>query len=237
MGRSLVHPATAATSGQPGLPARAKDVIKALTPLLSEERVARIDEVVSKRIRSVVVVLEEMNDPYNASAVLRSAEAFGIQEVHFIERVPRFAVSGGVTQGSDRWLDIVRHDSAQSCVGHLHSRGYRVFVADGRAPMFTPLDRLVSSDKVAVVFGNEHAGASAVIRALADGVTAVPMRGFVESLNLSVAVAVTLHSLTAHRSGDLRPKEAELLRARYMCLSVRDAEAIVHECLSRVTPQ
>ncbi len=224
----MVHPV-----GQFVLPAAAKDVISALVPLLSEQRLKRIEHVVAGRLRSVIAVLEEVYDPHNASAVLRTAEAFGTQEVHFIEHEPRFSAASRVTQGTDRWLDIVHHGSSQECVHHLHERGYVIFVADGNATDAISLREIASRDKVAVVFGNEHSGVSQEVRALVDGEVAIPMGGFVESLNLSVAAAVVLHALTQDRSGDLSDEDMQQLKARFMCLSVINAEIIVMDYLRR----
>lgn len=213
------------------LPAEPALVIEALEPLLTDERRLRIDSVIARRTRSVIPVMDGLIDPHNVAAVLRSADAFGVQEVHLIRGPEAFLVSTRVAQGTERWVDIVTHDTARACIETLHGRGYRVYVAtmDGQAQ---PGD-LQGEDKVAVVFGNEHAGVSAEIRALVDGTYAVGMRGFVESLNVSVATAITLHDATRDRAGDLSESEQLLLRARFMMYSVQRADAVVREHLRR----
>lgn len=215
------------------LPASADVVIEALTPLLSKRRLQRIEEVVSQRMRSVIAVLEDIVDPHNASAVLRSAEAFGTQEVHVIDSIQSFCATPAVTQGTEKWLDIFLHPTSQSCVQHLHQRGYQVLVADGSVANTASLDDLSLLGKVAVVFGNEHRGASVDIRKIADGMIAIPMRGFVESLNLSVAAAVVLQKATQRRKGDLNFEDAQNLRARFMMASVERADEIVVDCVRR----
>lgn len=215
------------------LPAPADVVIEVLAPLLSDRRLQRIDEVVSQRVRSVVAVLEDIVDPHNASAVLRSAEAFGTQEVHVIESMQTFCAAPAVTQGTEKWLDIFLHRSSPYCVEHLHQRGYHVLVADGNAANAASLDELNSLDKLAVVFGNEHSGASAEIRKLSDGTVSIPMRGFVESLNLSVAAAVVLQKATDGREGDLSLQDAQHLRARFMVASIDRAHEIVADYMRR----
>jgi tRNA (guanosine-2'-O-)-methyltransferase len=215
---------------EPPLPAPARVVIEALGPMLTERRRARIAAVVAGRTRAVVPVLEDLADPHNASAVMRSADAFGVQEIHVIEPGRRFAAARGVARGTHRWLDIVRHPDAGACVAALRSRGYAIYVAamDGEA---TPED-LRAHQRVAVVLGNEHRGASPEMRALVDGTYQIPMAGFVESLNVSVAAAITLYVTTRGRHGDLSPDEQAVLEARFLMSSVRDAERVVVDHLA-----
>jgi tRNA (guanosine-2'-O-)-methyltransferase len=166
-----------------------------------------------------------VDDPHNVAAVLRSAEAFGTQEVHLLAGERAFVASQSVTQGGDRWLDIVRHASARACVEALHARGHRVYVATMDGDM-RPAD-LATIPRVAVVFGNEHAGVGAELAALADGRYTIPMRGFAQSLNVSVAAALTLHAATRGRRGDLEPQDRLALRARWAMLSVDRADEIL----------
>lgn len=199
--------------------------MRVLAPLVTPLRLARMDAVLARRTRSLAPVLEDLADPHNGAAVMRSADAFGCQEVHVIEGRHRFAVSDRVTRGTHRWLDLVRHESAAACVDHLHGRGFRVFVAamDGDV---APED-LQREPRAAIVMGNEHKGASSEMRALVDGVYRIPMEGFVESLNVSVASAITLYVASRGRHGDLDEAARDEIRARWLLASVRDAEAIV----------
>jgi tRNA (guanosine-2'-O-)-methyltransferase len=213
------------------LPADPASVIAALEPLLTAERRARIEAVLSARSCAVVAVLDGVLDPHNISAVLRSADAFGVQQVHIITRDEQFSASTRVSQGADRWLDVVRHASARACVNALHERGHRVYVAC-MAGTLRP-EALAEEAKPAIVFGNEHAGVSDELRALADGTYAIPMQGFVQSLNVSVAAGITLFEAMRGRPGDLPAVERERLRARYCLLSVPRAEEVVDEFLRR----
>lgn len=213
------------------LPAAAADVITALSPFLSPERTARIESVLNGRTRRLVMVLDQTTDPHNAAAVLRSADAFGIQEVHVIAGDQPFTAPPRVARGTAHWLDVRRHDTAAACVELLRARGYRILVASMEGTV-TPA-QLRDLDRVAVVFGNEHLGVSPALRALADGTYAIPMHGFVESLNVSVAAAITMHAVTHDRPGDLPERERNELRARFMLASVRSGEEVVHEMLMR----
>lgn len=209
------------------LPAPARAVIAVLAPLVTPERLARIESIVLRRTRSLVPVLEDLADPHNGAAVMRSADAFGCHEVHVIEDRNRFAVSHHVTRGTHRWLELVRHESSAACCAALRARGYEVLVAamDGE---LAPED-LARLPKVAIVFGNEHKGASAAMRAGATGSYRIPMVGMVESLNVSVASAITLYVGARGRQGDLDEAERDLIRARLLLSQVRDAERIVRE--------
>ncbi|MBN1655443.1 MAG: RNA methyltransferase [Deltaproteobacteria bacterium] len=213
------------------LPARPEIVIRALQPLLTEERIRRLETIINQRTRSVIAVLDGLIDPHNTAAILRSADAFGTQEVHVIERDEPFIASTRVTTGAERWLDLIRHSTAERCVNVLRDRGFRVYVATSDGEL-NPFD-LARIERVAVVFGNEHSGVRQEFLQYSDGSYGIPMRGFVQSLNVSVATAITLHAATVGRSGDLTSAERTMLRARFMMLSVRNATQVVLDYLRR----
>lgn len=224
-------PEASVLAARRALPAGPAQVIAALEPLLSDDRIARIDAVIARRLRSVVPVLDAVDDPRNVSAVLRSAEAFGVQDVHLVRGEHAFMASRLITQGAERWLDLCWHAGPEACIAALRAKGFRVYVAsmDGAR---TPED-LAAVDKAAIVFGNEKSGVGAALAALADERMAIPMAGFSQSLNVSVAAAITLYSATRGRSPDLDAREREELRARFMFLSVPRAYEVVAEHLSR----
>src|SRR5689334_13155530 len=112
-------PQVEALARQRPLPASPAQVIAALEPLLSDERIARIDGVLARRTRAVVPVLDAVDDPRNVSAVLRSAEAFGLQEVHLVRGAHPFLASRLITQGAERWLDLCWHDGPEACIAAL----------------------------------------------------------------------------------------------------------------------
>lgn len=213
------------------LPADVATIIAALDPFLTEERRRRIASVIAARTRAVVPILDGLIDPHNVAAVMRSADAFGVQEVHLLAGPETFLASRRVSQGTDRWVDVVRHASPSACASFLRQRGYRLYVAamDGAVEP----SALAREARVAVVFGNEHGGVSEEMRALADGTYTIPMRGFVQSLNVSVAAAITLYSAMQGRPGELGPEERETLRARYLLASVPRALDLLAEHLRR----
>ena len=212
------------------LPFSSEDIVRVLAPLVTDARLARIDSVIARRTRSLVPVLEGLSDPHNGAAILRSADAFGCHEVHLVAGRLPFAVSHRVSKGTHRWLDLVQNASATECATRLHARGYRVFVASMEGTL-TPED-LQAEPKAAVVLGNEHAGPSEEMRALADGTYRIPMVGFVESLNVSVASAITLYVASRGRHGDLDLAAQREIRARFLMAQVRDADRLLRERLA-----
>jgi tRNA (guanosine-2'-O-)-methyltransferase len=162
---------------------------------------------------------------------MRSAEALGYQSVHVIESADRFKRSARTAQGADKWLDVVRWPSPAPCVAHLHEAGYQIVVTDLEASR--TLGEVDFTQKTAVVFGNEAAGISPEMASLADARCVIPMAGFVESFNISVAAAVVLYHAFRYRvdrlgaHGDLDEQELNLLRARWYMKSVKEPEAII----------
>lgn len=213
------------------LPAEPERICAALEPMLTEERKRRIAEVIMTRSHAVAPVLDGLIDPHNVAAVLRSAEAFGVQAVHLVSGAGPFLASQRIAQGTQRWLDVIEHASPEACLRALRAHGYRVYVAamDGE---ITP-EALAEEKRVAIVFGNEHEGVSDEMRRLSDGAYTIPMRGFVQSLNVSVAAALTLRAAMRGRPGDLSAEERRVLRARYVLASVPNGRAILEEQLRR----
>jgi tRNA (guanosine-2'-O-)-methyltransferase len=201
----------------------------ALIPLVYPARLARFDAATRARLASVMMVLEGIIDPHNTAAVLRSCDAFGVGEVHLIDRGAQPLLTKRVTRGTERWLDLFVHDNTPTCAKGIAARGYEIWVADARAT--ATLDEVACRPRVALLFGNEHLGASAEARAHANGTFAVPMRGLVESLNISVAAAITLFTVTRHRTGDLGESEQRALRARYLLESVEHPQLVIERFL------
>jgi tRNA (guanosine-2'-O-)-methyltransferase len=194
---------------------------------LLPERKARIDEVVENRTRTLTVVMEAFCDPQNVNAVLRTCEAFGIQDLHVVEGVLKpYDRNKKVSQNADKWLDVHRWQSTRACLEHLRGQGFAVY-ATHLGPGSRGLGDLSFAGKVALVFGNEHRGVSADALELADARYAIPMMGFVQSLNVSVAAAISIAAAVERRvaergrHGDLAEPEAAALRERFYVLAVK----------------
>jgi tRNA (guanosine-2'-O-)-methyltransferase len=206
-------------------------VCAALAPLLLDERRARIDEAVAARLGGLRILIENLHDPHNGAAVLRSAEAFGIQRVDVVEAAEPFRFSPTVTQGCEKWLDVVRHPTLEAAVGALRAGGFRLYAAVPGAAL--TVEELDFSVPAAVMVGNEHAGLSGPAQAAAAARFEIPMTGMTRSLNLSVAAALVAERAAALRRralgarGDLDEAMQLALRARFYAASVRNPEAVV----------
>jgi tRNA (guanosine-2'-O-)-methyltransferase len=215
--------------------------LRLLEPMISAERRARIEEVARGRTYAFVPVLENLYDRGNASAVMRSAEALGFQRVDLIEPGERFKHANRVTQGADKWLDVYRWKSASECLPALRARGYRILATHFDASA-APVGDIDFSEPIALVFGNEKDGVSAEALALADGRAVIPMHGFVQSFNISVAAAICLYCAYRDRvarlgrQGDLGEREVRVLRALFSIRSARNPERLVERLLQRSSP-
>lgn len=204
--------------------------------LLLAPRIERVDRVVAGRTRSVTVVLDQLEDTFNMAAVLRTCEAFGVQDVHVIDNPEvRFEPHVKVTQGCDKWLDVQRYRSVAACVTAVKARGYALWVSAVVSAVEKPSESLFSlrfDQRVALAFGNERHGVSAELLAAADGTFWIPMRGFTQSLNISAAVSASVTRAMAWREehglgrGDLPPEELELLRQKFYELSVKQRKRL-----------
>jgi tRNA (guanosine-2'-O-)-methyltransferase len=170
-------------------------------------------------------------DPHNAAAVVRSADAFGVPEVHVVLREEAFLVGHRVAQGTERWVEVVAHRKAEDAVQALKARGFRLIATHPKGALVP--DDLRAIDRLCLVLGNERDGISEALSAAADDSVRIPMRGFVESLNLSVAAAVLLSAALAGRPGDLSASEQERWYAVGLLRSVPRADEILAALASR----
>lgn len=203
----------------------AQGVIRALEPLCTEPRQARLRQVVASRLQSVTVLLDNPHDPHNGSAILRSCDAFGIQQLHVVCADEPFAASRLVAKGSQRWVDVMQHRSVASSIDHLKSEGYQMLVTHPEGKL-TVAD-LPQLPRLALVLGNERDGVSPAFHEAASETVRVQMSGFVESLNVSVTAAILLHAATAGRSGDLSQQQADNLYARWLRQSVPRSDEVL----------
>ncbi len=187
---------------------------------MTPERLSKIMAVAEKRTSKVCLVLEDVRHPHNISACLRTAEAFGVQNIHVVEGKHRFKPSS-VTRGVDRWVDISTWSSSEELVKSLKAHGYRLAAAYPSSAA-TPIDSLPVEHPLAIVFGNEGEGLSSPWAELSDVQFTIPMVGMVESLNISVSCALSLRSVVERmklelgNSFFLEASERERLVSRWM---------------------
>lgn len=206
-------------------------VCEVLAPLLLDGRRERIDAALSTRLAGLRVLIENLHDPHNGAAVLRSVEAFGVQRVDVVESTEPFRFSSVVTQGCEKWLDVVRHPATAAALRVLRADGMALYAAVPGAR--ARLDDLDFARPAVVMVGNEHAGLGAEAVAAADACFGIPMYGMTQSLNLSVAAALIIERAATRRrqalgrDGDLDDAQKLALRARFFTESVRGAAAVL----------
>lgn len=211
-------------------------VIEVLSPFVTESRLQRIEEILDARLKSIAIVLENLHDPHNGAAAIRSIEAFGLTGLDVIETTERFRPAAKVTIGCQKWIELRRHPTVAECAASLRRRGFRLYatVPDANQTM-TDID---VGQAVAVVFGNETDGLTPEAIAVCDAEVSLPMYGFTQSFNLSVSVALAVQQLARRRReyldelGDLDDQERARLRAEWYVQSVKAAAQILdRECV------
>ena len=166
---------------------------------ITDERKALFEELILKRTKYLTVVLENIYQPLNASAVLRSCDCFGIQDVHVIENYNEFKPDREVAMGASNWLTVNRYDMNENntldCIQSLKNKGYRIVATSPHISQTDLINFDLSKGKTALFFGTELEGLSDVVLENADEHLHIPMYGFTESFNLSVSAAICLYEM------------------------------------------
>lgn len=183
---------------------RDRDYLEYLESFLTQERVERFKEVLVNRTNHITVVAEDVYQLHNTSAVMRSCEVFGVQELNVIEQKFGKRIDKEIALGAEKWVDINRYNSVQSCIDSIREKGYKI-VATTPHGEAKNLDKFDLSEPVAIFFGTEKSGLSPEIIEQADDYITIPMVGFTESLNISVSAAIVIQGLTTR----LRESEVE----------------------------
>lgn len=176
-----------------------KSLLEYLESYVTENRKNLFQKVLNERTRHFTSVLEDIYQPHNSSAVMRSCDIFGIQDVHVIENKYSSKVSRHVAKGSQKWLTFHRYNQKENntldCIQYLKSTGYQIIATTPHADS-SLLPDFDFTKKSAFVFGKEKEGVSELVKEQADGFLKIPMVGFTESLNISVAAAIVLNDVT-----------------------------------------
>eukprot|EP00216_Chloropicon_sp_CCMP2111_P002666 CAMPEP_0198241368 /NCGR_PEP_ID=MMETSP1446-20131203/6203_1 /TAXON_ID=1461542 ORGANISM="Unidentified sp, Strain CCMP2111" /NCGR_SAMPLE_ID=MMETSP1446 /ASSEMBLY_ACC=CAM_ASM_001112 /LENGTH=301 /DNA_ID=CAMNT_0043924201 /DNA_START=308 /DNA_END=1213 /DNA_ORIENTATION=- len=214
-------------------------VVQLLEPLIGEDRCKKISNVVSNRIFNIVPAVEGLYDLGNVAAVSRTVEGLGLGSLSVISSADtKFKHSARTSSGSHKWLHTCRWQGTRECLEAAKDDGYNIVVTDLQAAV--RLEEVDWTQKTLVLFGNEHAGISSDARELSDQRVMIPMSGFVESFNISVAAAMVLKvACGAVRNGldapgDLSEEQQKVLQAVYYAKHIgSNSEAIVRNLLER----
>ncbi len=215
-----------------------QQAISILAECASEARVAILQKVLAERTRHITVCLEDLYQAQNASAVLRSCEAFGIQDVHIVERRNAFTLHKDIAMGANKWLTLTKYkphlyeNPTREAIARLRQNGYRIVATTPHRGSVSLHELDLRRGRVALFFGTERTGLSADVLQGADEFMTVPMHGFVESLNISVCAAVVMQQLTQNLrqqniAWQLRDEERDELLLLWLKKSVRHSEEIL----------
>lgn len=202
---------------------------------MTPERYKLIGKVVQDRTRYATMVIEDLYQAHNISAVLRSCDCFGVQDVHVIENRNKFLENPDIAVGASKWLDIHRYPQRENntvkTLRELKAKGYRIVATTPHTDDVTLNDFDVNAGKFALVFGNEKFGITDDVRAEADEFLRIPMYGFTESFNISVSAALCLQYVAnAIRNSDvpwqMSPEEKDEIILRWLRRSIKDSERL-----------
>jgi tRNA (guanosine-2'-O-)-methyltransferase len=175
-----------------------ESLFKFFAQFVTDERLKRLNDVIVNRTRHITVVLEDIYQSQNASAVLRSCDCFGVQDVHIIENKNKYKLNPDVELGSSKWLNMNKYNwntnNTLECIDTLKRKGYRI-IATTPHYKSVPLEELKIDTPFALMFGTEIDGLSDIALQNADEFVKIPMVGFTESLNISVSAAICMHHL------------------------------------------
>lgn len=219
-----------------------KELINHLLGYVTENRKQLFLKVIENRTRYLTVVLEDIYQSQNASAVLRTCDCFGIQDVHIIENQNNFTLNPKVVMGASKWLSLYQYNKHQNntlmAINSLKEKGYRIIATTPHSDDTSLENFDVAGEKTALVFGTELKGISDDVIKNADGFLKIPMYGFTESFNISVSAAIILHHLTLKLNEynvdfQLSEDEKDKLMLQWLKRSIKGAELLIDEFLKR----
>ena len=191
------------------------ELLHHLESMLTPQRRELFRKVVEQRTQHFTVAVQDVYQLHNTSAVIRSCDVFGVQDIHVVEEVNLKKIDREIAMGAQKWVDVHRYTSTEACIGNLRKQGYRIIATSPHKG--TALQDFDIEQKAAIFFGRVTKGLSEEVLESADVFLQIPMVGFTESLNISVSAAIVLQDLTARlRRSELswQLSEEEQLRKR-----------------------
>jgi len=217
-------------------------LIEQMDKLITPRRRMLFDEVLANRTSHITIALENIYQPHNASAVLRSCDLTGVQDVHIIENSNEYNVNPDVAMGASKWLNLHKYNSIDYntplAYQYLRDQGYKIVATTPHHESIT-IDELPITEKVALVFGTELTGLTEWAISNADTYVNIPMVGFTESYNISVSAAICLYSLTrrlraSEISWKLEEEQVSAIRLQWLRNSIKKSEHIEKELLKNI---
>ncbi|MBK5213442.1 MAG: RNA methyltransferase [Flavobacteriaceae bacterium] len=207
------------------------ELLNHLQTYLTEHRNTRFQKVLSERTRHFTVVTEDVYQLHNTSAVMRTCDVFGIQDLHVVEEKVSKRIDKEIAMGAQKWVDFKRYSSIKDCISNLKNSGYQI-IATTPHDNSTMLHEFDVSKKSAFFFGKESDGLSDTVMNAADGFLKIPMYGFTESLNISVSAAIILQSVVSklkqsNVSWQLSEEEKFEIEMKWLKKTIKASEEII----------
>lgn len=214
-----------------------KELVQYLETYLTERRRERFETVLANRTKYISVAVEDVYHMHNTSAVMRSCDVFGVQELHAIEEINQKKIDREIALGAQKWVDVIRHKSTKTFIQSVKAKGYQLVATTPHIPSIAIQDFKLDKPTI-FCFGRETEGLSDVIFEAADVHLNIPMVGFTESLNISVSAAIILQQVTNQlRNSDLPWKltEEEKLQKRFdWCTkTIKNTDQLIEHYLSK----
>jgi tRNA (guanosine-2'-O-)-methyltransferase len=209
-----------------------------LTGFVLDERKNRMFEVISQRTRYLTVVLEDLFQEHNASAVLRTCDILGVQDIHIIENAYKYHINKDIALGSSKWLNFYDHNMFENntitAINHLRDKGYRIVATTPHTNDINLEDFDIEKGKFALFFGSEVPGLTKLVLDNADEFLKIPMFGFTESFNISVSAGVIMNQLMykirkSKLDWQLSDNEKNIILIEWLKSTIKSSDLIIKE--------
>lgn len=219
-----------------------KELVQFLSQFVTESRASLFNNIIEERTRYITIGLEDIYQSQNASAVLRTSDCFGIQDIHIIENQNEYQINPDVTLGSSKWLSLNKYNQSENntlaAINKLKKDGYRIVATTPHKDDVNLEDFDIEKGKFALFFGTELNGLSDLMINNADEYLKIPMYGFTESFNISVSAAIILHHLTSNLrkstlDWQLSDNEKEQIKLDWLKQTIKMSSELIEEFLSK----
>lgn len=218
-------------------------LLQALYSIITPEKISKFESIASERTRHVTVVVENLYQEHNASAVMRSCDCFGIQDLHVIEKDNKFSVNRDIALGAGQWVDHYHYTDklypSSSCINSLKEKGYKIAATTPHTDAYT-INNVPIEEPIAFLFGTEQTGLSEKALDLADYYVKIPMVGFTESFNISVSAALTINTIRTRLENfdDLNWKlskdDQTKLKIEWCKKIIKNPDSVIKDFLRRI---
>ncbi|HLW30201.1 MAG TPA: RNA methyltransferase [Brumimicrobium sp.] len=221
-------------------------LLQALYQIITPEKVEKFERIAAERTRHVTVAVENLFQEHNASAVMRSCDCFGIQDLHIIEQDNKFSINRDIALGAGQWVDHIHYTDnlypTTKCIETLKSKGYKIAATTPHTDAYT-INNVPIDQPIAFLFGTEQTGLSEKALDLSDYYVRIPMVGFTESFNISVSAALTINTIRTRLEEQidfewkLSQQEQTALKIEWCKRVLKNPESVIKDLRRRILEQ